>query len=163
MPKKLKTKQLKVTAPSRGKTTKPSLAKPTIKSGKVNPIVPGEIFWGKGEIVAFEGRATIDLMVVNQGDRPIQIGSHCHFFEVNRALRFDRERAFGFRLRIPSGTAARFEPGEEKRVTLVAFAGNRVVYGINGLTNGSLDDDKVKARALTQAIEGGFMKKESRS
>jgi len=122
-----------------------------------SPIIPGEILLGEHDIVAFEGRATIKLTVANHGDRPIQVGSHCHFFEVNRALRFDREQAFGFRLKIPSGTAVRFEPGEEKRVSLVAFGGNRIAYGINGLTNGSLDDDKVKAQALRRATEQGFM------
>jgi len=107
--------------------------------------------------VAFAGRPTVELTVVNHGDRPIQVGSHCHFFEVNRALRFDREHAFGFRMKIPSGTAVRFEPGEEKRVSLVAFGGNRMAYGINGLTNGSLDDTEVKTQALIRAAEQGFL------
>ena len=109
--------------------------------------------------MAFSGRATIEVTVANVGDRPIQVGSHCHFFEANRALRFDREKAFGFRLRVPAGTAVRFEPGEEKRVTLVAIGGNRVVYGINGLTNGRLDDPEVKALALARAVEQGFLVK----
>ena len=78
--------------------------------------------------------------MANTGDRPIQVGSHCHFFEANRALRFDREKAYGFRLQVPAGTAVRFEPGEDKRVTLVSIGGNRVAYGINGLVNGRLDD-----------------------
>ena len=121
------------------------------------PIIPGEILLGKDDIVAFEGRSTIELTVANHGDRPIQVGSHCHFFEVNRSLRFDREQAFGFRLKIPAGTAVRFEPGEEKHISLVAFGGNRMAYGINGLTNGSLDDDQVKAQALTRAVEQGFL------
>lgn len=121
------------------------------------PIIPGEILLGEKDIVALADRPTIELTVANHGDRPIQVGSHCHFFEVNRALRFDREQAFGFRLKIPSGTAVRFEPGEEKRVSLVAFGGNRIAYGINGLTNGSLDDDTVKAQALTRATEQGFI------
>ena len=124
-----------------------------------SPIIPGEFLLAEQDIVAFEGRSTIELTVANHGDRPIQVGSHCHFFEVNRALGFDREHAFGFRLKIPSGTAVRFEPGEEKRVSLVAFGGNRMAYGINGLTNGSLDDDQVKAEALTRAAEQGFLVK----
>jgi len=107
-------------------------------------------------VEAFKGRATKELTVSNVGDRPIQVGSHCHFFEVNRALIFDREQAFGFRLCIPAGTAVRFEPGEEKRVTVVALAGKRVAHGINGLTNGSLDDAQVKAQALSRAAELGF-------
>ncbi len=122
-------------------------------------VIPGELILGQGEIVAFEGRATVEVTVANVGDRPVQVGSHCHFFETNRALRFDRERAFGFRLQIPAGTAVRFEPGEEKRVTLVAIGGNRVVHGINGLTDGALDDAQVKARALARAAEQGFMQK----
>lgn len=120
-------------------------------------LVPGEVILGEGEIEVLRGRATVELVVANTGDRPIQVGSHCHFFETNRALRFDRERAFGFRLLVPAGTAVRFEPGEEKRVTLVAFGGNRVVHGINGLTNGRLDDPQVRARAMAAARENGFI------
>lgn len=120
------------------------------------PVIPGEILLAAGEVVALEGRATVQLTVANAGDRPIQVGSHCHFFEANRALRFDRERAFGFRLQIPAGTAVRFEPGEEKRVTLVALGGQRVARGINGLTNGPLDDPNVRTQALRKAAERGF-------
>src|SRR6476661_2036435 len=130
-----------------------------IKAELAKAVVPGEIRLASGDIEAFRGRQTKDLAVINTGDRPIQIGSHCHFFEVNRALKFDREQAFGFKLCIPAGTAARFEPGEEKRVTLVALAGNRMAYGINGLTNGALDDPQIKAQALTRATEGGFGQK----
>ena len=133
--------------------------RPKQDNAKRTPIIPGEFILGKGDIQAFEGRATIELTVANHGDRPIQVGSHCHFFEANRALRFDREQTFGFRLKIPSGTAVRFEPGEEKRVPLVAFGGNRIAYGINGLTNGSLDDNQSKAQALTRALEQGFITK----
>lgn len=121
-------------------------------------MVPGELFLGQEDIVALEGRPTVELTVANSGDRPIQVGSHCHFFEVNRALCFDREKAFGFRLQVPAGTAVRFEPGEEKRVMLVAIGGNRVARGINGLTNGRLDDPQVKAQALKRAAERGFIK-----
>jgi urease beta subunit len=123
------------------------------------PVIPGELILAKGDIEAFEGRQTRNLTVANTGDRPIQVGSHCHFFEVNRALAFDREQAFGYRLCIPAGTAVRFEPGEEKRVTLVALAGKRRAHGINGLTDGSLDDDRVKAKALARAAERGFIQK----
>lgn len=122
-------------------------------------IIPGEIIPGEGDITAFPGRQTVELTVANTGDRPIQVGSHCHFFEVNRALRFDREKAYGFRLQVPAGTAVRFEPGEDKRVALVAIGGNRVAYGINGLTHGRLDDPKVKQQALTKAKELGFLTK----
>jgi urease beta subunit len=143
-------------AKSASKTKANSLAA-TIKAELAKAVIPGEIQFASGEIEAFKGRQTIDLTVTNVGDRPIQVGSHCHFFEVNRALKFDREQAFGFKLCIPAGTAARFEPGEEKRVTLVALAGNRVVHGINGLTNGALDDSQVKAKALARAAERGFL------
>lgn len=135
------------------------------KKGSLQPsaVIPGEIILGEGDILAFNGRQTVDLTVANTGDRPIQVGSHCHFFEVNRALRFDREKAYGFRLQVPAGTAVRFEPGEEKRVTLVAIGGNRVAYGINGLVDGRLDDSNVKQRSLAKARELGFNTKGARS
>ena len=100
-------------------------------------MIPGEYLLGEGDIIANQGRRTVDLTVTNTGDRPIQIGSHFHFFEVNRALRFDRAQAFGMRLNVPAGTAVRFEPGDAKRVTLVALAGTRQVFGLNNLTDGA--------------------------
>jgi len=127
-----------------------------IKAELAKPIVPGEVLAASGDIEAFHGRETKELTVKNVADRPIQVGSHCHFFEANHALKFDREQAFGFRLCIPAGTAVRFEPGEEKRVTVVALSGKRVAYGINGLTEGSLDDVKVKTRAMSLAGDRGF-------
>ena len=102
------------------------------------------------------GRPTARLPVWNTGDRAIQVGSHFHFFEANRALRFDREAAFGMRLDIPAGTAVRFEPGDRKDVTLVAIGGARRVHGLNGLTSGSLDSPHVRARALSRVRERGF-------
>jgi urease subunit beta len=99
---------------------------------------PGEYILSDGAIELNAGRQTKKVVVRNAGDRPIQVGSHYHFFEVNRALAFDRDAAYGMRLDIPAGTAIRFEPGEEKEVPLVAFAGSRRVYGHNGLVNGSL-------------------------
>ncbi len=139
----------------------PKASSKPARVGRLLPtdIVPGEVVLGKGDIVALEGRDTLTLTVANTGDRPIQVGSHCHFFEANRALTFDRERAYGFRLLVPAGTAVRFEPGEEKRVTLVALGGQRVVYGINGLVNGRLDDPQVKAAALAKAQTLGFLAK----
>ncbi len=134
-------------------TARPSANKATRQPSAV---IPGEVNLGDGDIVAFQGRQTVELTVANTGDRPIQVGSHCHFFEVNRALRFDRENAYGYRLQVPAGTAVRFEPGEEKRVTLVALGGNRVAYGINGLVDGRLDDANVKQRALDKAKESAF-------
>jgi urease subunit beta len=104
-------------------------------------MIPGEYVLGDGDIVANEGRATVELVVANTGDRPIQVGSHFHFFEVNRALSFDRGQAFGMRLNVPAGTAVRFEPGDEKRVTLVEIAGARRVFGLNGLTAGGSKED----------------------
>ena len=127
-----------------------------IKAELGKPVVPGEILAAAGEVEAFNGRETKELTVKNVADRPIQVGSHCHFFESNHAMKCDREQAFGFRLCIPAGTAVRFEPGEDKRVTVVALAGKRVAYGINGLTEGSLDDAQVKARALSLAGTRGF-------
>jgi len=99
---------------------------------------PGEYLLGDGDIELNAGRATTRVIVRNTGDRPIQVGSHYHFFEVNTALGFDRDTAYGMRLDIPAGTAIRFEPGEEKEVPLVALAGSRAVYGHNGLVNGAL-------------------------
>ena len=92
------------------------------KAGSNREVSPGEIMLGEGDVIALHGRETLEVTVSNTGDRPIQVGSHCHFFEVNRALKFDRERAYGFRLQVPAGTAVRFEPGEAKRVMLVASA-----------------------------------------
>ncbi len=99
---------------------------------------PGEIFPVAGEIVLNDGRDTVELDVANAGDRPIQVGSHFHFYETNSALTFDREKARGFRLDIPAGTAVRFEPGQTRRVTLVAYGGDRVVIGFNRMVNGAL-------------------------
>jgi urease beta subunit len=107
-------------------------------------VIPGEYLLGDGDIVANEGRRTVELTVANTGDRPIQVGSHFHFFESNRALRFDRAQAFGMRLNVPAGTAVRFEPGDEKRVTLVELAGARKVFGLNALTEGGGKDAALK-------------------
>ena len=111
-------------------------------------MIPGEYFLEGGDIEINAGRETARLEVTNRGDRPVQVGSHCHFFEVNRALAFDRRRAYGMRLNIAAGTAVRFEPGDTKTGELVALGGTREVIGINGLVNGRLDDADVKARAL---------------
>lgn len=101
-------------------------------------MIPGEIIAQDGEIELNLGRTTLRLQVANTGDRPIQVGSHFHFYEVNEALNFDRESTRGMRLNIPAGTAVRFEPGDEKEVELVSFAGSRQVYGFNGKINGHL-------------------------
>jgi urease beta subunit len=99
-------------------------------------MIPGEYFLGPEPVVANAGRRTEELEVANVGDRPIQVGSHFHFFEVNRSLQFDRARGFGMRLNIPAGTAVRFEPGDTKKITLVELGGSAEVFGLNGLTNG---------------------------
>jgi len=101
-------------------------------------MIPGELIIQKGEIELNAGRPTLRLSVANTGDRPIQVGSHFHFYEVNDALAFDREQTKGMRLNIPAGTAVRFEPGDEREVELVPFAGSRQVYGFNGKVNGAL-------------------------
>jgi urease subunit beta len=101
-------------------------------------MIPGEIITAPGEIEINTGRATITLAVANTGDRPIQVGSHYHFYETNMALAFDRDRARGYRLDIPAGTAMRFEPGQSREVRLVAYAGERRVVGFNGRVNGKL-------------------------
>src|SRR5262249_32134981 len=116
-------------------------------------MIPGEYFLRDDPIELNAGRRTLRLEVSNRGDRPIQVGSHCHFFEVNRFLTFDRIAAYGMRLNIPAGMAVRFEPGDTREVDLVAIGGQRVVAGLNGLVNGRLDDDTVRTRAL-EAIRG---------
>ena len=102
-------------------------------------MIPGEMLVQEGEIELNADRPTVQVLVANTGDRPIQVGSHFHFYEVNEALNFDREQAKGMRLNIPAGTAVRFEPGDERDVTLVPFTGSRQVYGFNGEINGTLD------------------------
>ena len=101
-------------------------------------MIPGELLVEEGAIALNEGRETLTVNVGNSGDRPIQVGSHFHFYEVNSALNFDRETTKGMRLNIPAGTAVRFEPGDEKEVELVTLAGSREVYGLNGRINGKL-------------------------
>jgi urease beta subunit len=111
-------------------------------------MIPGEYFLLDTSIELNEGRVTRRLDVTNRGDRPVQVGSHCHFFEVNRCLAFDRAAAYGMRLNVAAGTAVRFEPGDTREVELVALGGRREVFGLNGLVNGPLDDEATRARAL---------------
>jgi len=117
---------------------------------------PGEYLLDREGIVLNAGRKVVELTVKNTDHRPIQVGSHFHFFEVNRALSFDRKKAFGKRLDIPSGTAVRFEPGEEKKVRLIPLGGRRNVYGLNGLTEGSTNGEKGAEKALSRARNEGF-------
>jgi urease beta subunit len=109
---------------------------------------PGEYFLSSEPIEINAGRRTVRLEVSNRGDRPIQVGSHCHFFEVNRSLDFDRAKSYGMRLNIAAGTAVRFEPGDAREVELVAIGGRRRISGLNRLVEGSLDDPDVRGRAL---------------
>ena len=118
-------------------------------------MIPGEYILAEGDVIANDGRRELEIEIANTGDRPIQVGSHFHFFEVNRALKFDRGAAFGMRLNIPAGTAVRFEPGDSKKVKLVEIGGSKRVNGLNNLTNG-LADDSTKPGALKRAAEYGF-------
>ena len=102
------------------------------------PMIPGQYFLCPEPIEANVGCPVVDLVVANTGDRPIQVGSHFHFFEVNRALTFERPRAYGMRLNVAAGTAVRFEPGQKKKVSLIPLGGRREVWGLNGLVNGAL-------------------------
>ena len=111
-------------------------------------MIPGEYLIEDGTIEINADRVRATVAVTNTGDRPIQVGSHCHFFEANRALRFDRAAAYGMRLDIAAGTAVRFEPGDAREVTLVALGGRREVIGLNGLVEGRLDDAVTRAAAL---------------
>jgi urease subunit beta len=118
--------------------------------------IPGEVRGGGGTVALNEGRETTSVSVANTGDRPVQVGSHVHFFETNAALSFDRERAFGMRLNVPAGTAVRFEPGDTQTVELVAIGGERLARGMNGLVDGSVTDDGAAAAALERARGAGF-------
>jgi urease beta subunit len=118
-------------------------------------MIPGEYILATGDIECNVGRPTMIISVTNTGDRPVQVGSHFHFFEVNKQMQFDRIQAFGMRLNIAAGTAVRFEPGEEKEVELVAFGGRRAVYGFHNLVNGVVDEEKQHA-LLKKLDEQGF-------
>jgi urease beta subunit len=119
---------------------------------------PGEYFFNDaaGPIQANAGRRTTRLLVKNTGDRPVQVGSHFHFFETNASLAFDRAQAYGMRLNIPAGTAVRFEPGEEKEIELTDFAGLRVIHGFSALVEGALDAPGARDRAIEKARSTGF-------
>ena len=127
-----------------------------IRTGTAGPetLVPGEVVAADGEIELSPGRESIEIEVVNTGDRPVQVGSHYHFFETNPALRFDRREAFGRHLDIPSGTAVRFEPGENRTVGLVAFGGSQTLQGLNNLTDGAVADGPEEP--LRRAVQGDY-------
>lgn len=121
-------------------------------------MIPGEVLTEAGEIELNAGRDTRTLTVANTGDRPVQVGSHAHFYEANKYLEFDRASAYGFRLDVPSGTALRFEPGEKREIALVAVGGSRTMYGMNALVAGGLDE---KADHAAAALETFLAKGES--
>ncbi|MEO8164862.1 MAG: urease subunit beta [Betaproteobacteria bacterium] len=130
--------------------------RPGNKKKDATAVVPGELITPEGDIEINAGRRKVTLRAVNSGDRPIQIGSHYHFFEANKALDFDRAASFGMHLDIPAGTAVRFEPGETKQVTLAAFGGSGEIFGLNNLTDGTTKGESAKAKALAKAKAGGF-------
>ena len=119
-------------------------------------MTPGEYILSANPIICNENKKTINITVKNTGDRPCQIGSHTHFFEVNKALDFPREKAYGFRLNIPAGTSVRFEPGDSKEVELCELGGKRIVYGFNSLTMGGLKSSNIKNASLQKARQSGF-------
>jgi urease beta subunit len=122
-------------------------------------MIPGEYIIAKGDIECNVGRKTAKVKVTNTADRPVQVGSHCHFFEINRQMSFDRSKAFGMRLNIASGTAVRFEPGEEKEVELVAFGGARRAFGINNIVNGDTTLEVNKQHSLAKLQSENFKNK----
>ncbi len=143
--------QLEATFPDGTKLV--TVHEPIIPNGKV---IPGEVIVEDGNITINEGKTAVEMNVTNTADRPVQVGSHFHFFEVNKALEFDRKAAFGMRLDIPAGTAVRFEPGESKKVNLIPIGGNRIGFGLNDLTCGAMDDENVRENAIKKAKELGF-------
>jgi urease beta subunit len=124
-------------------------------------MIPGEYILDGPDTELNAGRQAVKLTVTNTGDRPVQIGAHYHFFEVNKALVFDREKAYGMRLDLPAGTSVRFEPGDVKDVALVPFGGSREVYGFNGLVMGLLDDPYTREMSLKRCVEQGYGHKKS--
>lgn len=121
-----------------------------------NKLIPGEIITEDGDIEINKGKEAFNITVTNTADRPIQVGSHFHFFEVNKALEFNRAAAYGMRLDIPAGTAVRFEPGESKEISLIPIGGNRIGYGLNDLVCGNMDDSEIVTAALSKAERSGF-------
>jgi len=140
-------KKKKTTTSSRRGSTKKEVGR---------ALIPGEYVLSKDPVICNENRKTIKVNVSNRGDRACQIGSHTHFFEVNKALDFPREKAYGYRLNIPAGTSIRFEPGDTKEVELCELGGKRISYGFNGLTMGGLDSTVMKRAAVERAKTLGF-------
>lgn len=143
--------QLEATFPDGTKLV--TVHEPIIPNGR---LIPGEFLIDDGEITLNNGKDAITLEVLNTADRPVQVGSHFHFFEVNKKLKFDRKAAYGYRLDIPAGNAVRFEPGETKTISLIQIGGSRTGGGLNGLVNGRMDDPEVKQNAFAAAEVQGF-------
>jgi urease subunit beta len=147
----------KETSFKKKKTTTISRGRRSTKREEVGrTLIPGEYVLSSDPVICNDNRKTIKITVSNRGDRPCQIGSHTHFFEVNRALDFPREQTFGYRLNIPAGTSVRFEPGDTKEVELCELGGKRICFGFNGLTMGSLNSSIMKNAALERARTLGF-------
>ena len=147
----------KETSFKKKKTTTSSRGRSSTKREEVGrALIPGEYVLSSDPVICNDNRKTIKITVSNRGDRPCQIGSHTHFFEVNRALDFPREQTFGYRLNIPAGTSIRFEPGDTKEVELCEIGGARICYGFNGLTMGGLNSSIMKNAALERARTLGF-------
>jgi urease beta subunit len=125
-------------------------------------MIPGEYLLDGGELEINAGRHVVAVSVTNTGDRPIQVGAHYHFFEVNKALVFDRHKAYGMRPDLPAGTSVRFEPGDTKEVKLVPYGGRREVYGFNGLVMGRLDDPYTRATSLKRCVAQEYGHKPSK-
>jgi urease subunit beta len=121
-----------------------------------NKMIPGEYILSSEPVICNGNRKTVKITVKNTGDRPCQVGSHTHFFEVNKALDFPREKSYGYRLNIPAGTSIRFEPGDSKEVELCELGGKRISFGFNGLTMGSLNTKVIKNAAIEKAKRLGF-------
>jgi urease subunit beta len=146
----------KETSFKKKKTTTSSRRRTSGRKEARRTLIPGEYILSSDPVICNDNRKTIKVSVSNRGDRPCQIGSHTHFFEVNRALDFPREQTFGYRLNIPAGTSVRFEPGDTKDVELCELGGKRVCFGFNGLTMGSLNSSIMKNAALEKARTLGF-------
>ncbi|HET7149076.1 MAG TPA: urease subunit beta [Candidatus Nitrosopolaris sp.] len=136
--------------------TKPPIAKKPTGKKVSSKLIPGEYILSSNSVICNENRNTVKITVKNTGDRPSQIGSHTHFFEVNRALDFPRQKAYGYRLNIPAGTSVRFEPGDSKEVELCEIGGQRIVYGFNALTMGELSSSMVRDAAFDKAKKQGY-------
>ncbi len=144
------------TSPAAGHGRAAAAAEGEHGAGAGNGWAPGQVWTARNSWRSLAERTAVQLAVANTGDRPIQVGSHFHFFEVNRALVFDRSRAYGMRLAIAAGTAVRFEPGQRHLVRLVALGGERVCHGLNGLVGGALDDPAVRAAAMAKMRKQEF-------